>query len=193
MNEEQVTAILAAAAAAFEKAEVPDGLRDAAFAGALQLLAGQQPVDTPEGPRAAGGGSPVAHGSGSEVLDAIASGLELDARELRNLYADKNGSPELIVKASKLPRTKSAASHDIALLVMAARQLGGIDEYTEAKVLRDAAKRYGKFDQSNFGHHMRSLDNLIITQGTGGSAKRKLTQPGIERAAALARGYLGDE
>lgn len=198
MDEERVTKMLAAAAAAVEKAGVPEQFREAAFTAALGLLTGQQFAGEPTSvlpavPSPPPAHSPAAGSTGSKMLDLIADGLELDARRVQNLYADKDGSPELILKASKLPKVKSAAAHDIALLVMAARQLGGIDDYTEAKVLRDAAKRYGKFDQSNFGQHMRALDNLIITDGKGVSAKRKLTQPGIEQAAELAKGYLGED
>jgi hypothetical protein len=76
---------------------------------------------------------------------------------------------------------------------MAARQLGGVEEYTEAKVLWEACKRYGKFDQANFAAHMNGLDNLIITNGKGVSAKRKLTQPGIEEATELAKQYLSED
>jgi hypothetical protein len=47
-----------------------------------------------------------------------------------------------------------------------------------------------QFDRNNFAGHMKKLDNLIITNGKGVSAKRKLTQPGIEEAAELANKYL---
>ncbi len=198
MDERRVVEILASGVAAVESANVPEELREAAFTTALNLLASQGRTAAPVSSPAAGsapsrGPSPGPAGTGSQILDSIAEGLELDARGAQTLYAEKNGAPELILKASKLPKAKATATHDIALLVMAARQLSGVDDYTEAQVLREAAKRYGKFDQSNFGQHMRALDNLIITDGKGASAKRKLTQPGLERAAELANAYLSED
>lgn len=191
MDEQHVTEMLAAAAAAVDKAGVPEELREVAFTAALGLLTGTQPAGGALGGAPAAGppgppGQPPTGGSGSGMLDKIAAGLELDVRGVQNLYADKDDAPELIIKASKLPKAKAAAAYDIALLVMAGRQLGEIDDYTEAKVLREATKRYGKFDQSNFGQHMRALDNLILTSGKGPSAMRKLTRPGIEAASELA-------
>lgn len=124
------------------------------------------------------------------MLDKVAAGLDLPSNKIQRLFAEKDGAPELIVKATKLPKSKAGAAHDISLLTMAARQLGGLEDYTETGVLRDTTKRYGKFDSGNFGTQMRSLDNLILTDGKGANAKRKLTQPGVEAAAELAKKYL---
>jgi hypothetical protein len=147
MNAERVTDLLADAVAAVEAANVPEGLREAAFTGALQLLAGEQlavarsgAVEPPSAEQIAPRSDPV--GAGSSVLDRVAAGLELDSSKVVRLFDEKDGAPELIVKAKDLPTAKSDAARDIALLVMAARQLGGIEEYTEANVLRDACKRY---------------------------------------------------
>jgi hypothetical protein len=190
VDEKRITEILAKAAAIVDAADLPDDLRVPGYTAAVGLLAGAHPADgagqTPVRP-ASGGPAPP-----SGLLDRIAAGLAIDSKEIRNLYDEADGAPVLIVKSSKLPSSKAAGAHDIALLVMAARQLGGVDDYTEAGVLRDAAKRYGKFDQANFGKHMTALDNLILTNGKGSSAKRKLTQPGIEAAAELAKEYLAE-
>src|SRR4051794_23708358 len=104
--------MLAPAAAAGGQAKNPQELPRVAFTAALGALAGQQPGGAPAGaapavPTLPLAGSPAVGGTGSEVLDLIADGLELNAREVQNLYAEKNGSPELIVKASKLPKAKS--------------------------------------------------------------------------------------
>jgi hypothetical protein len=192
VDEQRITDILAKAAAIVGAADLPDDLRVPGYTAAVELLAGAHPADgadagqTPDRP-ASGGSAPP-----SGLLDRIAAGLAIDSNEIRNLYDEADGAPVLIVKSSKLPSSKAAGAHDVALLVMAARQLGGVDDYTEAGVLRDAAKRYGKFDQANFGKHMSALDNLILTNGKGSSAKRKLTQPGIEAAAELAKEYLAE-
>jgi hypothetical protein len=96
--------------------------------------------------------------------------------------------PELKVKSSNLPSQKATGARDIALLVMAARQLGGIDEYTELDVLRDATKDYGRLDSKNFAKHMKALDRCTITTNRA----KKLTNPGIEEASELAQKYVGE-
>jgi hypothetical protein len=195
VDEKQVTDLLARAAAVVDAADLPDDLRVPGYKAAVELLVdGAATV----GSGAAGGPSTVPSAGGSpapasSLLDRIAAGMGIDPGDIRNLYAEADGVPVLIVKSSKLPGTKAAGAHDVALLVMAARQLGGVDDYTEAGVLRDAAKRYSKFDQGNFGKHMAALDNLILTSGTRSTTKRKLTQPGIEAAAELAKRYLAED
>lgn len=195
MDEKRVTDLLAMAAAVVDGADLPDDLRAPGYTAAVGLLAEGVGVD---GAGASGGVGTVPSEDGASapvtgLVDRIAAGMGIDPGEIRKVYEEVDGAPVLIVKSTKVPRSKAAGTHDVALLVMAARQLSGIDEYTEAGVLRDAAKRFGRFDQGNFGKHMTALDNLILTRGTRSTAKRKLTEPGIEAAAELAKRYLTDE
>jgi hypothetical protein len=200
MNEDPVVEILTRAVAAIDNADVPTDLREAAFTAALRLLTEeQQPAGlqsevsatSSTSTRTPPGGDGA--GTGSNVLDKVAARLELDPKNVVKLFAEKDGVPELILKARDLPTTKSDAARDIALLVMAARQLGDVEEYTEGEVLRVTCKRFGRFDSANFANHIKRLDNFIITDGKGVTAKRKLTQPGIEAAAELAKKYLGED
>jgi hypothetical protein len=197
VDEKAVADLLKKAEAVVDAAELADDLRPPGFGAAVQLLSGRGIAAAPAPPAPAVAASvPAAGGSpapATGALDRIAAGMGIDPKKIRNLYEEADGTPVLIVKSTKLPGSKAAGAHDIAILVMAARQLGGIDDYTEAAVLRDAAKRYGKFDQGNFGKHMTALDNLILTRGKGPSAKRKLTQPGLEAAAELAKKYLAED
>jgi hypothetical protein len=152
MDEKRVSDFLAKAAAAVDAADLPDDLRAPGFTAAVGLLAGGQVADDAG---ADGGQVPPTQAGGSsaratEVLDRIAAGMGIDPGAIRRIYEEVDGTPVLNVKSNKLPKSKAAGAHDVALLVMAARQLGGVDEYTEAGVLRDAAKRYAKFDQGNF-------------------------------------------
>jgi hypothetical protein len=198
MNQAEVTDLLARALAAVEGAKVPEDLREVAFTAALGMLTNSQPAVTPFSAESSPS-SPAARGAadtaptGSTLLEKIASGLEVEPTNAKRLFAEQDGEPVLILKASKLPKTISAAACDIALLVMAGRQLGGIDDYTESDVLREATRRYGKFDSRNFATSMKSLDNLILTEGKGAGMKRKLTHPGVEAAAALAQKYIAEE
>ena len=192
MNEQDVSELLKRALAAVDSAALPEALRSDAFSSAVQLLARAEAPSSLGGglrPRSVGNSAgPMS--SGVELLDRIAAGLGVDLGSIGNLFAEDDGVPVLILQSTKLPKTKAAAAHDIALLVMAARQLSGVDDYTEPDVLRDAVKRYGRFDVSNFGKHMADLDNLVLTSGQRSATKRKLTKPGIEAAAELAKSYL---
>lgn len=191
MDDNKVSELLSRALSAVDTAKVPTDLREVAFSTAIAMLtdghigAASPPSPPTEQQETNGKFS----SSGSQLLDTIAKKLEVEPAIVRRLFAEKDGEPELIVKSSKLPKSKSAAAPDIALLVMAGRQAGGIEDYTESSVLREAAKHYGKFDQANFATQMKSLDNYILTDGKGVSMKRKLTHPGIEASVALIEKY----
>jgi hypothetical protein len=204
MDDAQVADLLSRALAAVDSAQIPDDLKEIAFTHALALLGAGV------GPASGAGAKPGQTGTGNAIptpavstdggalgglglLDKIAAGLGVELDKVKRLFAEKDGAPQLIVKSSKLPKTKAAAAHDLALLMMAGRQLGGLDEYTEAEVLRDLVKRYGKFDQSNFAQQMKALDHYILTDGKGASAKRKLTHPGIEAATEMVEKYSAAE
>ncbi len=118
------------------------------------------------------------------MLDKIAMGLGLSAAQVVHLFADKDGVPELKVKSSKLPSQKATGARDIALLVMAARQLGGIDEYRSSRCYEGL--RPTRLE--NFAKHMKALDHCTITT----SRAKKLTNPGIEEASELAQKYVGE-
>ena len=203
MDTEGVQELLAAAVAAVDQAGVPDDLRPTAYASAISLLTADralyvtgshQEALPDELPRRLGSasGTDRVNATGS-CLEKIAAGLGLPLHKVQRVYASKDGAPHLILSSKRLPKTKSAAAFDIALLEMAGRQLSQTDDYTEGQALRETVKRYGKFDRSNFAGTMKSLDNLILTIGKGAGAKRKLTQPGIDAAADLVLVYATED
>jgi hypothetical protein len=196
VDDEQLVDLLKRALAAVENSGAPDDLREAAFTATIRMLSGGT-AEVPQPELRTDGGTSGSTGATrrattSELLDKIAQGLEIDGTKVAKVFADKDGQPELIVKTSMLPATKSGAASEIALLVMAARQAAGIDDYTEAEAIRAACKRYGKFDSANFGSSMKSLDNFILTSGKGVSTKRKLTNPGLEAAVEMIEKYASD-
>lgn len=197
MDDKQVADLLTRALSAVDTAKVPEDLREAAFKAAISLMTGGSSAAPPAPPAPPAtqqqGGKQSGSSSGSELIDRIAEELDVEPAMLRRLFADKNGEPELIVKSSKLPKPKAAAAADLALLIMASRQAAGIDDYTEAEVLRGTVKRYGKFDSANFATQMKSLDNFILTDGKGASVKRKLTHPGMEAAGELVEKYTAED
>jgi hypothetical protein len=193
MKDKQVVDFIVRSLAAVKAAETPPALQEAAFTAAFTLLTGSMAeVALPS--NAEGGAGEPRHQSaassagqtGSAMLDKIADGLGLTGAQVVHLFADKDGVPELKIKSSKLPSNKAAGARDIALLVMAARQLGGIDEYTDTEVLRNTAKYYGRFDSKHFAEHMKELDHCTMTA----NKSKKLTNPGIEDASELAKKYV---
>lgn len=193
MDDQQVADLIHRALAAVKSAKTPPALQEIAFTAALGLLMGN-PIQLPKTGNSGAEGkwthspSNSNEETGSVMLDKVAIGLGLNAKQVVHLFADKNGVPELKAKSSKIPSQKATGARDIALLVMAARQLGGIDEYTELGVLRDAAKHYSRLDSKNFAKHMKALDHCTITA----NGAIKLTNPGIDEASDLAHGYVGE-
>jgi hypothetical protein len=200
VTEEEVIETLRSASAAVNSAAVPDDLRAAAFKAAVRLLAwdavsgdrnaeasARQPPAV--GPQRATGSAD----SGSALLERIGERVHVTADRLGYVYAEDGRHVRVIIRSAKLAKAKAAGAQQVALLVMAGRQAAGIDDYTESSVLRDECKRYGKFDQTNFGKHMRALDDAVITQGKAQTTKRKLTDPGFDRAGELTTKLLGEE
>ena len=212
MDDAEVAELLKRALNAVGTAKVPDDLRETAFTTAVRLLSGETSAGgggagTAGGAGGGAGAGNVGGGSaggastrtgggggstGSELLDRVARELDVDGSVVARVFAEKNDLPELSVKTTRLPTTAARAAYDIALLVMAARQAGGIEEATESATLREACKVYGKFNQSNFSTHMKALDLLVRTEGRGPSAKRTLTKPGREAAAELIKQYANE-
>jgi len=204
MDKESVTVVLKEAHEAVKDAGISQGLREPAFVAAIALRAGGGPSSGVDGSGAARQeGSQVGDltsgpGDAPDAMMAIAEGLsaasggQFTVKELERIYAVRDGVPELKVRSSDLPNSKAAGTVDVALLTMAGRQLAAVEEYTEAELLRETTKKFGKFDVGNFAKHVGRLDHLVLTDGTGRAAKRRLTNPGLEEAAARARAYLGD-
>lgn len=195
MDDQQVIELLKRAVSAVDASGAPEDLREAAFAASIGLLSGDIVAIPP-----VGAGSlltpplqpPGGEASGSDLLDRIASELGVEASKIAKVFKDHDGLPEMIIKSNKLPGPKSQAAADVALLIMGARQAAGIDEFTEAEVLREACKQYSKFDSSNFAAHLKALDSLVQSSGKGQSMLRKLTKPGREAAAELIEKYTAE-
>jgi hypothetical protein len=200
MDDTEVAGLLTRALTAIDVAQVPEDLREVAFTNALALLNGgltPAPAGLSASTLSAALPASTVAGAGasseSGLLDKIAAAIGIELAKIKRVFAEQDGAPQLIVKSNKLPKAKAAAAHDIALLLMAGRQLGGLDDYTDAAILREVVKRYGKFDRANFAGQMKALDHYILTEGKGASTKRKLTHPGIEAAAEMVDKYATQE
>jgi hypothetical protein len=190
MNDQDVSDLLKRTWGAVESAGVPEHLHQTAFEAALSLLTGESrlPGDTDvTGQVQSNGHKPT---DGGSLLGKTAAALRVGLPELERVFeVTEDGIPELNLESRRLPNSTSEAAQEIALLVMAARQLGGIEQNTEAETIRMACRAYGKFDSNNFAAHMKALDHLVLFEGKGVSAKLKLTRPGREAVAKLVQKY----
>lgn len=175
---------------ALDEAKVPDDLRVAAFEKAFDAMmqaSGLQAAPAPS--------KGVAQREAAELegpsLRAIATRLDLDPELVEELYYADGDSLGLALASSRLHPKKAAATQEIALLVAAGRQAGGWDEWTPAGRIRDVARDYGRYDQANFASTIKRMGDVFSFRGRGRDLDVRLTRPGYERAAALAREVAG--
>jgi hypothetical protein len=185
---EDIHSLLAAAAADVEAAGVPDDLRAAAFAAAIQLrTVGTTPAQTPR-----------SRGESQRTADpgdwraAIATALTVDPEVVDEAFTLVDGRMHLTIPPSRLPSGKAAAMKDVALLVCSARQVAGLDEdgYTDSAIVRDECRELGVLDPNNFAAEVARLDDLMSFRGSGRSRHFRVNRRGLERAGERLRELL---
>ena len=194
MQEMEVKDILRAAHEAVEAAAVPDELRSEAFSKAVDLLSIElrgrsNPASEVAATRT--GSRNVAQPT--SLLERIASKLDIDVETVGEVYREVDGDVRLIAPASKLTRGKSAATKQVALLVAAARQAAGIEEFTSADVIRAVADDYRTLDSPNFAATLREMSTTFRFDGTSRNRMLKVSRPGWEEARRLVQELGGDE
>lgn len=176
-----VTDILRRAAEAVVAADLPENLRNTAFGKAVDLLT--------QGPPA---GSQVRSAFGSETsrgtddpLQAIGAKLGLERSLIDEVFEVENGNVNLTIARSKLEPKKAAGTKQIALLLAAARQGAGIEDWTEGRTIRAVASDYGKFDGPNFASSISELGDYFSFSGSGSGRRLKMRRAGFEEAASV--------
>lgn len=139
-----------------------------------------------------GAGPSAAPADGSDLLSRIAAGMKLDRDTIELIYAEKEGEPEVVLSAKKLPDLKAAATKVLAQLVVGARQAAGLEEWTPVNTVRPVVQNYGRLDTSNFSTHMLQLDRVCLAKGKGLQRELKVTKPGMEEIAALVQALAGN-
>lgn len=181
----QPSDVLAQAVKTVEDAGVPDDLRVVAFEKAIDLIAGTDPLAIRrQDMAAASGDSAQGPSSSSSVMEAIANRLKLDPSIVREVFDVEEGVPILIVQSSKLATAKRAATKEIALLMVAARQAAGIDDYTMLADIRPMAEHFAKYD-SNFSASINQMDDALSFKGKDKNRAVRLRQQGWEQATTL--------
>ena len=148
-----------------------------------------------------GSAAPVANGSaygaeawGEQQGDSanraveVARFLDITPDRATELFDLDGPIPVLVVKASRLAKTRAEAVRQIAPLLTAART--ALNLPTGANDIRAAAQHYGKFD-GHFSELIESCEGIGV-RGQPGSPNRRiqLLAPGVEEAKRIAQDLL---
>lgn len=196
----EVTESLATAREAIKGADLPESWQVPAFIEVLRHLmtgagangnpGGGGASGTPQGGAAANPGA--VDGDGHSPAARLAARVKVSEASLLDVFDFSDEGVSLHVASSRIPASKSKATQDVALLIVAARQGSGIDAgWTSAEHVRAALQHYNKYDQSNFSANLKGADNAFNSKGKGPSLELRLTQPGWETAIALIRRIAG--
>jgi hypothetical protein len=182
--------IIRDAVKAVEDADVPDDLRAAAFDWAVKLLTDEV---TSQSDSSGGPGTEVERASAQPAgpLAAAASRLGVPRAIFDDVFHSDGDSIGVGLAASRFDKTRSGGTRQLALLIAAARQAAGLEEWTPTTAIREVCRDYGKFDSANFASTLRTMGDVFNFRGRGHQLEVRLTRPGYERAAQLIQELAG--
>ncbi|MGH2806722.1 MAG: hypothetical protein ACRDKT_05545 [Actinomycetota bacterium] len=185
-NEDPIMEVLRRAQAAVDDAGVANDLRPRAFTAAISLLVGDGPVAVLRQGLPLSGLPGAAVGEDS-VFAKLATALRVDEAALPYIFEEEAGDLRLVIPRHLLPNpgSRAAAMRDVAQMIMAGRQLGGIADWTPYERLRSEIAELGVLDSANFASEIQTLD--VRLQGGRRSREARLTRHGLDEAAALVR------
>jgi hypothetical protein len=189
----EVVEALTLARRSVEEADLPPQWQDLAFREVLRsLLAGVQTEEPrPFAATQSDTSRPHSGGPTSPRMAQVAVRLGVSEPLLADVFSIEDDALTLHVSSGRISATKSKATREIALLVVAARQASGIDEsWTAVNHVRDTLAQYSRYDTSNFAKYLRETDDVFNLRGKPVQHLR-LTRPGWEAAAALAQSLTG--
>lgn len=192
--------VLAAALQAVERANIPDDLREMAFAKAVDMAAvmhGAAPTPAPklvpqQTAQQAENGSRV-RADEDDRLGRLAGALDVSRDAIEHVYTEHDDELQLVVDPDTLGDTIKERAMNAALLLAAGRQLAGYDEAaTPDTEIRKEIERIHLFDRSNYTAHMRAMSPWFNINGAGKSASFRMKPQGRSEAKKLAK-ELADE
>ncbi len=185
----EVTEILVRATQAIEEANVPNDVRPVAFGKAVDMLlqlttngAGGSVVSNPRSPDKS---------SITSQLASLCEILDIEPNIASSVFNVNDEAIEIRVHPSKLAPKLSAATKQVALLFVAARQGTRFEEYTLVSEIRAQCLKMGVLDATNFSASIKSMKELIMSKGTGTGREVKMNRQGWIEAAALVKRLAG--
>ena len=181
---DEIRPILEQAASAVEEAELPQEFRVAAFRKAVDIIVGAHASQSTvrASPDGFLGDSP----SPDDPLAQLASKLQIDPELVgETFYVGNEGLPQLGITPGRLASGKAGATKQIALLLAAARQGGGIEDTTASIAIRAAVRGFNRLDGNNFASTLREMSDEFVFEGTGRDLKVRVSRAGYIRAASL--------
>lgn len=179
-----------------EAAKVPDDLREVAFTLGLKMLIGApsspiaptSQVPPLELPVPAQGTMPTVDSPGG----LLACRLGVPYEDIMEVFNFSDNGPELVVGSGKLPPATAAATKQIAILVAAARQGIGLEEWTSFSAIREACRLYNRLDTNNFAGTMKEVEGYFSVRNPSPRKREvKLNRPGWEHASELVARLVG--
>jgi hypothetical protein len=176
--------VLAEALRVTQEAKLPPHLESVAFEKAIDALSGTaRPIADRDSTRQ----SFKANGETQDsVLERIARKLDIELSLVEEVFSlDPDKGVQLIVGVGKLETEKSAAARQLATLTVGSRQLGGVEDWTGARTIREVCQHYGKFDSANFAGTLTQMDDIFGFKGKGQGREVKINKPGCEAFKGL--------
>lgn len=176
--------VLAEALRVTREAQLPPHLESVAFEKAIDAFYGTASIVSDTGQRRQS--LKVEGETQNNPIDRIASKLDIDLSLVEEVFSfDPETGIQLIVGVGKLEAEKTAATRELATLVAGSRQLGGIEEWTHARTIREVCQNYGRFDSSNFAATLTQMDAFFGFKDKGLDRKVKLNKLGSEEFKRL--------
>jgi hypothetical protein len=185
-----------------DEADVPEDLREIAFAKAFDLRAGTvvpAVQNLSHGTQGAGRASADGSSSGAsepdtdDLLTNVAERLKIDRGTVAEVFTAHDGVLELITSPTKLPDKAATGTKEIALLIAGVRQAAGIDEWTSTDEIRKACIDYKKYDSPNFAKTIREMGDVFnYRKESERKVLVRLAKPGWERLAAVIKRLAGE-
>jgi len=183
--------VLAEALRVTREAHLPPHLESVAFEKAIDAFSGTPRIaaDVIKGRQSL----ETENATQDNPIDHIASKLGIDLSLVEEVFSfDPETGIQLIVGVRKLEIEKTAATRELATLVAGSRQLGGIEDWTQARTIREVCQHYGKFDTANFAATLTQMDDIFGFKGKGSGREVRLNKPGSEEFKRLIVALAGN-
>lgn len=169
---------LAKAVRIVDEAEVATDLRATALGCVFDAL-GTETLPEENRPGSAGGRG--------DAIGKIAARLDVARELVEQAFVVEGDAVEIVIPPSRFDLARSRATEQIALLVAAARQAGGLDSdgWTSVDHIRVVCEHFRRLDTNNFASTIKAMDDLFAVRGDRSERKVRMSAPAWQRARVL--------